>query len=244
LSSFLHGSQFYREVSLQYDMEEGVGGPEMPNTSVDFIEVDSMGRLHLWEAKLLHSYELTSGRVMGQMMFYDWLFRTYKRDLLRPRLKAAGIDTSVIHGFDNSHERLRFCSWNILVCGGEGFEIAAGVNPVMWNHHVIPTDYFHDDAPKVATYHLYHDQSEEHNGLVVQDLWHLSVFNPARMERNALLAYLNSDENWIYSWKIEAGEIVLALRDGIPSEMIGLACQVPESTFWRLNGRKHLLDEE
>ena len=120
VTPLIHGSRFYREVKLQYDMEEGSGGSEMPNASVDFIELDAAGKLHLWEAKLLHSYELISGRVIGQIMFYDWLFRTYQRELLRPHLVESGLNPDEIEGFNNPEEDIRFCSWNILVCGGEG----------------------------------------------------------------------------------------------------------------------------
>lgn len=241
VTPLIHGSRFYREVKLQYAMEEGSGGSEMPNASVDFIELDAAGRLHLWEAKLLHSYELISGRVIGQLMFYDWLFRTYNRELLRPHLVASGLDPNEIEGFNNSEEDVRFCSWNILVCGGEGYEIAAGINPVMWNHHLVPEDYFTKNAPKVSTFHLYHDQSDDEDGLVVQDIWHISIFNPLQMERNALLAYLQSDENWLYEWRFTENELILEPRPDFPEDALGLTDDVLENLYWQFTGREHLL---
>ncbi|BBC23588.1 hypothetical protein [Pseudanabaena sp. ABRG5-3] len=241
VTPLIHGSRFYREVKLQYDMAEGSGGLEMPNASVDFIELDAAGRLHLWEAKLLHSYELISGRVIGQLMFYDWLFRTYERELLRPHLVDSGLNPDEIEGFNNPEEDIRFCSWNILVCGGEGYEIAAGINPVMWNHHLIPEDYFTKTAPKVSTFHLYHDQSDDEDGLIVQDIWHISIFNPMQMEQNALLAYLQSDENWLYNWEINEGKLTLEPRPDFPKDALRLTDGMPEKLYWEFTGRKHLL---
>jgi len=63
---FFSGSVFHREVPLSYG-GQAKGTNEMPNASLDFVEVDRDGQLHLWEVKLLHSYESKSGRVVGQM---------------------------------------------------------------------------------------------------------------------------------------------------------------------------------
>jgi hypothetical protein len=128
------------------------------------------------------------------------------------------------------------------VCGGEGYEIAAGINPVMWNHHLVPKDYFTEQAPKVCTFHLYHDQSNNEESLIVQDIWHISIFNPSHMENNALLAYLQSDENWLYDWKVDNGELTLIPRLDFPEDALGSIHDVPERLYWEFTGREHLID--
>lgn len=241
VSPFIRGSRFFSEVPFDYHREKGMRSHETPGASFDFIELDSAGKLHLWELKTLHAYELTSGRVLGQLMFYDWMFRSSNRSYQEMRLDKSGADLESIDRPEDPDQPLQFESWNILVCGGYGHEIAAGVNPIMWEHTVLSDKYFGNFAPEVATYHLYHDRSGDDEGLIIRNIWRLSVLNPSEMEPNALLSFLRSDKNDFYVWRFESEKFHLAPTPEAPSEkMFGLAKEQPESSLWTLAGREHL----
>jgi hypothetical protein len=238
LPGYLCGSSFHREVPLSYVMEgSSRGGVFMPNASVDFLEVDVMGRLHLWEAKKLHSYELTSGRVIGQLLFYDWLFRTYEREALKAKLRGAGVEIDRIAAF-REDKGLKFESWNILVCGGAGYELAAGVNPIMWNYAAVMDDYFKESTPKTATYHFYHTK----HGMELASIWNVSIFRPFTMETNALIAFLESEENFCYDYEIEDGQLNLYHDPDMPVYTQGEDQIMPECLFLKFIGRLHLAD--
>lgn len=144
VSPFIRGSKFFPEVPFDYSMTKGRRKPETLGASFDFIELDVSGKLHLWELKTLHAYELTSGRVLGQLMFYDWMFRSSNRSYQNMRLRESGIELEKVDEPEDPDKGLQFKSWNILVCGGHGYEIAAGVNPIMWEHNVLSEKYFDD----------------------------------------------------------------------------------------------------
>ncbi|MCS4152284.1 hypothetical protein [Salinibacter ruber] len=245
VSPFVKGSQFFPKVPFDYRQERGQRSPKTPGASFDYIELDPAGKLHLWELKTLHTYELTSGRVLGQLMFYDWMFRSSDRSYQKVRLDESGVDLGAVDWPEESDQSLQFESWNILVCGGYGYEIAAGINPVMWEHTVLSGKYFGEFAPEVATYHLYHDQSGDDEGLIMRNIWRLSVLNPSDMEPNALLAYLGSEENTFYIWRVENGRFHLALTpEAPPRKMFGLTKDQPERSLWTLAGRNHLYTED
>ena len=50
------------------------------------------------------------------------------------------------NGFDEEiitkkkYEDFHFKTWNILVCGGEGWELCAGINPIMWNYPTLTVE--------------------------------------------------------------------------------------------------------
>ena len=48
----------------------------MPDCELDIVSVDSHQDFHLWELKKLNSNELNTGKFMGQLMLYDFLFTT------------------------------------------------------------------------------------------------------------------------------------------------------------------------
>ena len=213
LPSYLNGSRFHREVPLFYDMTDKPStGEYTPKASVDFIEIDALGELHLWEAKKLHSYELTSGRVIGQLMFYDWLFKTYEREALKAILTKHRVSVDSIKSIREDTE-VNFKSWNLLVCGGYGYEISAGINPVMWNYPTITEQYFQESVPALATYQFYHTEES----MMLDNIWNMSIFDPQRMEANALLAFLNSEDNYLYDFVTDKEEIVLYEYSAQPS---------------------------
>ena len=76
---FLCDSFITRELPQFYsfDTPTRVKNEYMPYSITDFIEIDSSGHFHLWEAKMIHSDELLKCKSIGQLLFYDFLFHTY-----------------------------------------------------------------------------------------------------------------------------------------------------------------------
>lgn len=238
LLDYMEGSVFYREIPLSYSMAASSrGGHFMPNASVDFVEVDALGHLHLWEAKRLHSYELTSGRVVGQMLFYDWLFRTYEKSILRDVLSDAGLAVDSIAAFRDEAD-LCFDSWNVLVCGGFGYEIGVGINPVMWNYPTIHDDYFKDSVPPIAVYHFYHVNGD----MRLRNIWDISLFRPMDMEYKALLAFLNSEDNTMYRFEFKDDELILSsLSPDLPVKRADQ--KLSFELFLKFVGRLHMAEQ-
>jgi hypothetical protein len=183
---WLRDSIFFREVPLRHELGKLKPSKDlfMPDTKADFIELDAKGRLHLWEAKLLWADDFQKGMVVGQLLFYDWLFRTDESKSWL-NLKPCNLTTSEVRSRLERAE-CRFHSWNILVCGGDGWELAAGVNPNAWTYTALNDEYLRDDSPALAVYHLFHTKS----GFAIRNLWQLSVDDPQHMHPDSLGAYL------------------------------------------------------
>ncbi|MFN5501126.1 MAG: hypothetical protein ACK5AW_03255, partial [Pseudanabaena sp.] len=54
-------------------------------------------------------------------------------------------------------------------------------------------------------------------------------------------AYLQSEENWLYSWEINEGELTLEPCPDFPTDALGLTNDIPEKLYWKFTGREHLL---
>lgn len=186
---FLSDSKFFHEIPIRYEIGKMKRAKDlfMPDMKMDFLELDAHGSFHLWEAKLLESDELIKGKVLGQCMFYDFLFRTDEKRTWTKLSPCKDEPQSTREILESAP--LKFKSWNILVCGGEGWELAAGVNPNIWTYTTIMEDYFSEESPDVSVYHLF----ETRNGWCIQNLWHLSVLRPKRMHPDAYEAYLKAE---------------------------------------------------
>lgn len=183
---WLEGSIFFREVPLRYDLGKSKPSkdPFMPDTIADFIELDALGRFHLWEAKRLWSDEFQKGKVLGQLLFYDFLFQTdHKRTWLRLK-PFADARASIKRRLRAAEPKFR--SWNVLICGGSGWELAAGVNPNAWTYINLNETYFKEDSPPIAVYHLFHTSA----GFAVRNLWQLSLNDRAEMHPDSLRAFV------------------------------------------------------
>jgi hypothetical protein len=189
---WLDGSIFFREVPLRYDIGKAKPSKDrfMPDTIADFIELDAQGRFHLWEAKRLWSDEFQKGKVVGQLIFYDFLFHTdQKRTWLRLK-PLADAPASVKRRLRAAEPK--FQSWNVLICGGCGWELAAGVNPHAWTYISLNETYFKKDAVPIAVYHLFHTST----GFAVRNLWQLSLNDRTDMHPDSLKAFVEEGEDF------------------------------------------------
>lgn len=235
--AYIEGSSFYREIPFSYEMDSSAkGGPYMPNASIDFIEIDSKGYMHIWEAKKLNSYELTSGRVIGQLMFYDWLMKTYSPQKLATELEKRKAPEELIRHIEKQKE-LTFKSWNILVCGGYGYELAAGFNPAIWNYTSIGEQYFSKETPGLSIHQMYHADEK----LLLESIWKMSLFAPLQMEQNAFWAYLKSTDNEFFDYEVDKdGNFRLIYDSEMP--LIDLDKELSNEKFLSLIGRDHLVE--
>jgi hypothetical protein len=187
---FFCDSIMSRELPLFYsfDSPTRVKNEYMPYSITDFIEIDSNRNFHLWEAKMIHSDELLKGKAIGQLLFYDFLFHTYPEKDLKKLLIENGFDEAIISSkkFDDFH----FKTWNILVCGGEGWELCAGINPIMWNYPTLPEVYFKESTPNINLFHFY----EISTGFDLKNIWELSIDFPQNLHIEAFSKYLDLDE--------------------------------------------------
>jgi hypothetical protein len=195
---FFCKSYISREIPQYYsfDSSKRVKDEYMPFSITDFIELDSSGNFHLWEAKMLHSDELLKGKAIGQLLFYDFLFHSYPEENLKQLLIESGFDEAIIS--TKNYDDFHFKTWNILVCGGEGWELCAGINPIMWNYPTLPEQYFNDSVPKLNLFHFY----EVSSGFDIKNVWELSIDNPQALHIEAFSKFLKldsiPDENEIY----------------------------------------------
>jgi hypothetical protein len=73
-----------------------------------------------------------------------------------------------------------------LICGGCGWELAAGVNPHAWTYISLNETYFKEDAVPIAVYHLFHTST----GFAVRNLWQLSLKDRTDMHPDSLKAFV------------------------------------------------------
>jgi hypothetical protein len=175
--------QFY-----SFDLPKREKDEYTPFSITDFIEIDSEGNFHLWEAKMIHSDELLKGKAIGQLLFYDFLFSTYPEKNLKKLLIENGFDEEIIT--KKKYEDFHFKTWNILVCGGEGWELCAGINPIMWNYPTLPDNYFKDSTPNLNLFHFY----EVSTGFDLKNIWELVIDIPQKLHIEAFSKYMDLGE--------------------------------------------------
>lgn len=149
----------------------------MPDTVPDLVEFDENGNFHLWELKKIGNPEAWNGKFFGQIMLYDFLFSTEPWDELIGRFEMRnekpnngvkgdiGKIVSYLASFGDDEvakdgdKHAFFTTWNLVVCGGEGYEIAAGYNPIAWSFWVMGDEYFDDEKPDFNFHQFYRDKN-------------------------------------------------------------------------------------
>lgn len=185
LNKLLTGSAFSKNTSLPRLRSQRGHPPE-----VDLIEVDHHKRAHLWELKMWNDYDLTSGKVLGQMMMYDWLLRFHvdrfalvERVFKETKHEDGAFARLVVAA------KMTFCSWNILICGGEErLEVQSddGDNLVDKTPHHLAffrgcAPYFVGGAPPIVLWHI--RESDDNNYMLSCDM--PAVAEDMRGARNA-----------------------------------------------------------
>ncbi|MFM7713193.1 MAG: hypothetical protein ACKO7A_10875 [Microcystis sp.] len=200
---------FAPHVQLKYEIGKYSKGKDftMPDTIPDVIEFDEDKNFHLWELKLITSSEVWNGKFFGQMILYNFLFSTEPWNELVGRFAFSGQKPSfkgevgkiLIHLAsygsgeiaEESDANANFKTWNLCICGGSGYELAAGYNPVAWSFWIIAEEYFKRTMPNFNIWHLFSTQ----DGFVLRQMTDLSVDEPETLHHQALSAYLALHDN-------------------------------------------------
>lgn len=212
---FLHGSRpastFVPKIRFPYSIGKYHNGKEfgMPDTEFDIVELDANNQFHLWELKLLESPEVWNGKFFGQILLYDFLFKTepWTEILGRFLTKKQRDDHGIKGNFERITDYLMSCenpsnttysgddgdeiqngaairsfkSWNLVVCGGGGYELAAGYSPVIWSYYALQDAYFKNDTPSLEIHHFY----KVRDGFDMRSLPEISVLDKGSIHPEA-----------------------------------------------------------
>ena len=128
--------------------------------------------------KKIESPEVWNGKFFGQLMLYNFLFNTEPwnellgRFAIRNATPKNGIkgDVGKILGHLSTYgkgevatdkdKNAKFKTWNLVVCGGNGYEIAAGVNPIAWSFWNIAEEYFKTNISAFNFHQFYKDSND------------------------------------------------------------------------------------
>ncbi len=199
---------FAPHVQLRYDIGNYSKGKDftMPDTIPDVIEFDETERFHLWELKLINSSEVWNAKFFGQMMLYHFLFTTEPWNELLGRFSFSGqkndfkgnLDKLLTHLAsygsgeiaEDSDPHANFATWNLCICGGSGYELAAGFNPIAWSFSILAEEYFKEIMPEFKIWHFFQTQ----NGFVLKEMVDLSIDDPSSLHPESLEKYFAHEE--------------------------------------------------
>lgn len=206
------GRVYAPHVQLRYEIGKRSKAKDstMPDTIPDIIEFDEENNFHLWELKLITSNEAWNGKFFGQMMLYHFLFTTEPWNELAGRFAFSGqkpdfkgeVGKVLMHLSSygsgefakESDLNANFKTWNLCICGGSGYELAAGYNPIAWSFWVIADEYFKETMPDFKIWHLFSTK----DGFVIKEMSKLSLDESSSLHPESLEAYLtlhNSEED-------------------------------------------------
>ena len=201
---------FVPKLDLKYDIGKYTNRKSfgMPDTILDVVEFDERKEFHLWELKLLTSNEFATGKFYGQMMLYNFLFSTEPWNELAGRFAFAGQRKgfvgdigkilSYLAGFGTgevakeSDKHASFSTWNLCICGGSGYELAAEFNPIAWSLWIIGEEYFHTKMPSIKFWHFFETKQE----FALMEMENLSVDEPQSLHPDALAAFLRIEKDF------------------------------------------------
>jgi len=203
------GHVFAPHVELKYEIGKYSKGKDitMPDTIPDVIEFDEDHDFHLWVLKLIQSNEVWNGKFFGQMILYNFLFSTEPWNELAGRFAVCSKQKPDFKGevgkvlkhlssfgrreiAEESDPNANFKTWNLCICGGYGYELAAGYNPIAWSFWCIAEDYFKETMPSFNIWHLFATK----DGFVLNQMTDLSVDEPETLHRDAFSAYITLSE--------------------------------------------------
>lgn len=178
---------FVDQVSLTCRSPDDYDGPI--RLSADLLEIDAFGRAHLWMFASVFSPEAVSGGAIGRLFAYDRAFRMAAPGVVRGRVEAAArrrrYDTDHPQ-FRHAMDRLRpaFDSWNLVVCGGRGCELAGRDDNLMFRLYAPLSDMI-GDIRDINTWHFYQTST----GFDLRNLWDMAAMGRLSAgERLALCA--------------------------------------------------------
>lgn len=175
IASDLYPESFFLDrVTLPCGSPEDYDGPV--RLTGDLIEIDFAGRPHLWLFASVFSPEVVAGASIGRLFAYDRVFRATDRRDLATRIEAAVRRRR----YDADHPafarmmarmRPEFESWNLVVCGGRGCELAGLDDNPMYRLYA-PLSAMIGEIRDVNTWHFYQTST----GFDLRSLWDVAAF--------------------------------------------------------------------
>lgn len=179
------------ELQLRYEIGNYKRGKTfgMPDVFLDLVEMDKKGSFHLYELKMLNANDLWNGKFLGQILLYRFLFGTEHWNELAGRFAMkANSNPSLVHGdigsilirlgsygdgevYREGDRFANFKSASLVVCGGKGYELAAGYNPIIWSFWVDFSEILKSVKLDFNIYHAYF----EGGSIILKSITDISV---------------------------------------------------------------------
>ena len=181
VAELLHGDSatVVQELSLRYRMGDYFKGRVfgMPDVSLDIVSLNRKSKFELYELKMLDSQDIWTGKFIGQMLHYNFLFRTECWNELAGRFAMRARNQGFVHGdigrilsqlagcgkgedYREGDKYARFESLALVVCGGKGYELAAGFNPIIWSFWFEFGEMLKSQKLKFKVFHAYLENGE------------------------------------------------------------------------------------
>jgi hypothetical protein len=181
-------SYFMGDIALSWSSDDDYDGPQ--RFVYDLIELDAKGRLHSWTFVGLRSPELVSGSVIGRMFAGSLLLRRTDPAELRAKLERA----TTKRRYRSDPERFRrakgrFDSWNLVVCGGKGCELAGRDDNLVFQLYA-PLSRMVGHIDDVNTWQF----TQTSTGFDLRSVWDFAFAGALSLE-DKLAAYQGRDED-------------------------------------------------
>lgn len=138
----------------------------------DLVEIDASGRMHLWLFSSVYSHEFVTGSIIGRLFACAHAARLAPPQVLRSRVEAAARRPNSGPGALPPRLRPAFESWNLVVTGGSGCELAGREdNPL--HRLYAPLSSAIGTVGDVNVWQYYQTST----GLDLRSLWDLAAFS-------------------------------------------------------------------
>lgn len=176
IASDLYPESFFLDrLSLPCGSPEDYDGPI--RLTGDLVEFDFAGRPHLWQFASVFSPDVVAGGAIGRLFAYDRVFAAMERRDLSARIEAAAAkrrydidDPTFRRMLDRLHPE--FESWNLVVCGGRGCELAGRDDNPMYRLYA-PLSAMIEGIRDVNTWHFYQTST----GFDLRSLWDVAAWS-------------------------------------------------------------------
>jgi hypothetical protein len=167
---------FVDDVCLLAGANDAYDGPA--RVCADLVELDGDGRFHLWTFASIYSPDLASGEPIGRLFAFDRVFRAADRAVVSQRITEAARRRRYDTGCPWLQRRLarlraEFASWNLVVCGGRGCELAGTDDNLLFQLYAPLSDMV-GAIRDVNTWHFYQTDT----GFDLRSLWDVATPMP------------------------------------------------------------------
>lgn len=109
---------------FEFSATSGDGSDDPVKYCIDVIEIDQKCRFHLWQFCSLHAPELMRGDGLGRLIAASTAFSHAPIGDIRARIERGAARRKLPVPDLSRKLRFKFDSWNMVICGGRGCELA------------------------------------------------------------------------------------------------------------------------